>query len=133
MKKRLQRAKRLFEVQHQLYRMELSKLQMAQQEVWQAQEAERSAFSALSSEQSAIPPRLAAGIALSAGTKVRTQQAALETQMEQTLDQARKESVTRRRVENERANVEKAEAKQELEAAIDVFLERKRALSTPHK
>jgi hypothetical protein len=128
MKKRLHRAKRLFEVQHQLYRMELSRLQVAQQAVWQAQQAEQDAFSALGSAQpSAIPPRLAVGMALSAGTKLRTQQAALETQREQTLDQARKESIAKRRVENERAKVEKAEAKQALEAAIDAFLERKRS------
>jgi hypothetical protein len=132
MKKRLHRAKRLFEVQHQLYRMELSKLQLSQQELWQAQQMERDAFSALSSEQSAaIPPQLAVGMALSARTKVRNRQEALEKQMEQTLDQARKESVAKHRVEAERANAEKAEAKQELETAIDAFLERKRSFTPP--
>jgi hypothetical protein len=126
MRKRLQRAKRLFEVQHQLYRMELSKLQAAQQAMWQARQMEQDAFSALSSEQSsAIPPKIAVGMALAAGTKARTQQAVLDLQMEQTLDQARKESVARSRVETERANVEKEEAKQALEAAIDAFLVRK--------
>jgi hypothetical protein len=128
MRKKLHRAKRLFEVQHQLYRMELSKLQVAQQSVWEAQQAEQDAFAALGSERSsAIPPRLAVGMALAAGTKVRAQQTALDAQREQTLDLARKESVTKQRVETERANVEKKEAKQELEAAIDAFLERKRS------
>jgi hypothetical protein len=127
-KKPLYRAKKLFEVQHQLYRMELSKLQALQQSVWQAQKAEQDALSALSAGQpSAMPSRLAATMAAAANTRVRAQQASLETQMAQTLDLARKESIARRRVENERANLEKLEAKQALEAAIDAFLERKRS------
>jgi hypothetical protein len=126
MRKRLKRAKRLLDVQHQLYRMELSALQVAQQAVWQARQMEHDAFAALSSEQSSpVPAKIAVGIALAAGTKVRSKQAAFETQMEQTLDQARKHSVAKRRVETERANVEKEEAKQELESAIDAFLVRK--------
>jgi hypothetical protein len=115
-------------MQHELYRMELSKLQAMQQGMWQAQKAEQDALSLLSAEQpSAIPMGLAAKMAVSASLKVRAQQSVLESQMAQTLDLARKESVAKRRVENERANVEKAEAKQELEAAIDAFLERKRS------
>jgi hypothetical protein len=128
MKKRLHRAKRLFEVQHQLYRMELSKLQLSQSELSQAQKAEEDAFAALSSERgTAIPPQLAVGMALAARTKVRNRQDAVEKQMEQTLDQARKESVAKHRVETERAIAEKAEAKHVLENAIDAFLERKRS------
>ncbi len=128
MNKRLYRAKKLFDVQHQLYRMELSKLQAAQNSVSQAQKAERDALSLLGGEQSpAIPLQLVASIAARTSTKVRTHQAALEAQMAQTLDQARKESVAKRRVENERASVEKMEAKQALEAAIDAFLDRNRS------
>lgn len=127
MKNRLYRAKRLFEVQHQLYRMELSKLQAQQQAVWQARNAEQDALSILSKEQpSAIPARLAAKMAAAANTKVRTQQASLETQMAETLDLARKESVAKQRVETERVKLEKEEAKQALEAAIDAFLGRNR-------
>jgi hypothetical protein len=127
-KKRLHRAKRLFDVQHQLYRMELSKLQAVQQSMWQAQKVELDALSVLGGEQaSAIPLQLAASMAASASTKVRTQHAALEAQVAQTLDQAIKESVSKRRVETERANLEKEEAKQALEAAIDAFLERNRS------
>lgn len=115
-------------MQHQLYRMELSKLQAQQQATWQAEQAERDALSILGGERSsAIPSQLAARMAVSAHNKVRTQLAALEAQMTQTLDQAIKESVTKRKVETERANVEKMEAKQELEAAIDAFLERNRS------
>lgn len=128
MNKRLYRAKKLFDVQHQLYRMELSKLQSAQNSVSQAQKAERDALSILGGEQApAIPLQLVASMAARASTKVRTHQSALEAQMAQTLDQARKESVAKRRVENERASVEKMEAKQALEAAIDAFLDRNRS------
>ena len=114
-------------MQHQLYRMELSKLQAEQQAVWQARNAEQDALSILSGEQpSAIPARLAADMAAAANTRLRTQQASLETQMAQTLDLARKESVAKRRVEIERVDLEKEEAKQVLESAIDAFLGRKR-------
>ncbi len=127
MRRPLYRAKRLFDVQHQLYRMELTKLQASQQSLWQAQQAELDALSALGAEQpSAMPSQLAAKIAAASHTRVRVQQVSLEIQMEQTLDLARKESVARRRLENERANLEKQEAKQSLEAAIDAFLGRKR-------
>jgi fructosamine-3-kinase len=133
-KKSLFRAKRLLDVQHQLYRMELSKLQAQQQTMWQAQKAEQDALSILSAEQtSAVPLKLAADMAASASIKVRAQQAALEAQMAQTLDQAGKESVAKRRVENEKANVEKAEAKQALEAAIDAFLDRSRSSANRQK
>jgi hypothetical protein len=126
-KNRLYRAKRLFEVQHQLYRMELSKLQAQQQAVWQARNAEQEALTILSEEQpSAIPARLAANMAAAANTKIRTQQASLEAQMAQTLDLAGKESVAKKRVETERVKLEKEEAKQALEAAIDAFLGRNR-------
>ena len=134
MKKPLFRAKRLLDVQHQLYRMELSKLQAQQQTMWQAQKSEQDALSVLSAEQaSAVPLKLAAGMAASASIKVRAQQAALEAQMAQTLDQARKESVAKRRVEYEQASVEKAEAKQALEAAIDAFLDRSRSSTNRQK
>lgn len=114
-------------MQHQLYRMELSKLQAQQQAVWQARNAEQEALSILSEEQpSAIPARLAANMAAAANTKVRTQQASLETQMAQTLDLAGKQSVAKKRVETERVKLEKEEAKQALEAAIDAFLARNR-------
>lgn len=127
MKNRLHRAKRLFEVQHQLYHMELSKLQAQQQAVWQARKTEQDALSILSQEQpSLVPARLAANMAAAASAKVRTQQTSLETQTAQTLDLARKESVAKQRVEIERAKVEKEEAKQALEAAIDAFLGRNR-------
>jgi hypothetical protein len=127
MKKPLHRAKRLFDVQHQLYRMELSKLQASQQSLWQAQKAELDALAALGGEQSsAMPSQLAARIAALSNTKVHAQRASVETQMEQTLDLARKEHVARRRLENERTNLEKQESKVALEAAIDAFLGRKR-------
>lgn len=128
MKKQLNRAKRLFDVQQQLYRMELSKLQAARHSVAQAQKAECEALTLLASEQAlAIPLQLAASMAASASTKLRKSRAALEAQMAQTLDQARKESVAKRRVENERASLEKKKAKQALEAAIDTFLDRNRS------
>ncbi|MGO9006489.1 MAG: hypothetical protein ACLQB4_12105 [Beijerinckiaceae bacterium] len=134
MKKPLFRAKRLLDVQRQLYRMELSKLQAQQQTMWQAQKSEQDALSVLSAEQtSAVPLKLAADMAASASIKVRAQQAALEAQMAQTLDQARKESVAKRRVEYEQASVEKAEAKQALEAAIDAFLDRSRSSTNRQK
>jgi len=121
-------------VQRQLYRMELSKLQAQQQTMWQAQKSEQDALSVLSAEQtSAVPLKLAADMAASASIKVRAQQAALEAQMAQTLDQARKESVAKRRVEYEQASVEKAEAKQALEAAIDAFLDRSRSSTNRQK
>ena len=124
----LHRAKRLFDVQHQLYRVELTKLQALQQSMWQAQQAERDALSVLSAEQaSAVPMQLAAPMAASASTKVRAQHVALEAQVAQTLDLAIKESAAKQRVETERANAEKAEAKRALETAIDVFLERTRS------
>jgi len=133
-KKPLFRAKRLLDVQRQLYRMELSKLQAQQQTMWQAQKSEQDALSVLSAEQtSAVPLKLAADMAASASIKVRAQQAALEAQMAQTLDQARKESVAKRRVEYEQASVEKAEAKQALEAAIDAFLDRSRSSTNRQK
>ena len=121
-------------MQRQLYRMELSKLQAQQQTMWQAQKSEQDALSVLSAEQtSAVPLKLAADMAASASIKVRAQQAALEAQMAQTLDQARKESVAKRRVEYEQASVEKAEAKQALEAAIDAFLDRSRSYANGQK
>ena len=121
-------------MQRQLYRMELSKLQAQQQTMWQAQKSEQDALSVLSAEQtSAVPLKLAAGMAASANIKVRAQQAALEAQMAQTLDQARKESVAKRRVEYEQASLEKAEAKQALEAAIDAFLDRSRSSTNRQK
>ncbi len=121
-------------MQRQLYRMELSKLQAQQQTMWQAQKSEQDALSVLSAEQtSAVPLKLAADMAASASIKVRAQQAALEAQMAQTLDQARKESVAKRRVEYEQASVEKAEAKQALEAAIDAFLDRSRSSTNRQK
>jgi hypothetical protein len=133
-KKPLFRAKRLLDVQRQLYRMELSKLQAQQQTMWQAQKSEQDALSVLSAEQtSAVPLKLAADMAASASIKVRAQQAALEAQMAQTLDQARKESVAKRRVEYEQASLEKAEAKQALEASIDAFLDRSRSSTNRQK
>ena len=127
MRKPLHRAKRLFDVQHQLYRMELSKLQASQQSLWQAQKAELDALAALGAgEPSAMPSQLAAKIAARSSVKVHAQRAWVETQMTQTLDLARKEHVAKRRLETERANVEKQESKVALEAAIDAFLGRKR-------
>ncbi len=65
-------------------------------------------------------------MAAAANTKICTQQASLETQMAQTLDLAKMESVAKQRVETERVKLEKEEAKQALEAAIDAFLARNR-------
>jgi len=127
-KKRLYRAKRLFEVQHQLYRMELLKLQEVQHAAAQAHKAERDALTLLSAEHSdAIPLQLVARMSVSASIKARTYRFMAEAQMAQTLDQSGKESVARRRLDAERADLSKLEAKGALEAAVDAFLERERS------
>ncbi len=128
MKKPISRAKRLFEVQHQLYRMELLKLHELQHAAAQAHKAERDALSLLGAEHSpAIPLQLVARMPAAASVKVRTSQSMLEAQMAQTLDQSGKESVARRRLDAERADLSKVEAKRALEAAVDAFLERERS------
>ncbi|MFY9643283.1 MAG: hypothetical protein WCD20_16380 [Rhodomicrobium sp.] len=128
MKRPLSRAKRLFEVQHQLYRMELLKLHELQHAAAQAQKAERDALSLLSAgHPAAIPLQLVARMPAAASIKVRASQSMLEAQMARTLDLSGKESVARQRLDAERADHSKLEAKRALEAAVDAFLERERS------
>ncbi len=128
MKNRLYHVKRLFEVQHQLYRMELLKLHEFQHTAAQAHKAESDALSLLSAGHSpAIPLQLVARMSAAASIKARAHQAMLEAQMAQTLDQSGKESVARRRLDDERADLSKLRAKRVLEAAVDAFLERERS------
>lgn len=127
MEKRLLRAKRLFEVQHQLYRTELQKLQELQQAAARAKKAEDDALSLLGTGSSAsIPPQLLSRVSQSAGLKARALQSALEAQTAQTLDQSMKEAAAKARYDSARAESLEREAKRELESAIDAYLRRER-------
>ncbi|MGO8952863.1 MAG: hypothetical protein ACLP1W_15500 [Rhodomicrobium sp.] len=125
MKKRVQRAKRLFKVQQQLLRTELQKLQTLQYSLADAQQAEADAISSLGAEGSlAIPPQLVVRRAAAASVKIQTQQSLLDLQIEKTLGHAKRDNMAKRLLESEQENLSKAEAKRALEATIDAFLER---------
>lgn len=127
MKKPLQRAKRLYDVQHQLFRLEFLKLQTARYAVTRAEKSESDAFALFEAgDYPPVPPQLAARIAASARKKVETFNDTVKSQVDKTVDQARKESAAKKRLETEEAEFAKAEAKNELEDAIEALLARKR-------
>jgi cell division protein FtsL len=54
--------------------------------------------------------------------RIRNCEALLETQIEKTLDQARKEQLVRKKLESEYKNLSREEAKLALQLTIDAYL-----------
>lgn len=104
MRNRVRRAGRLFELQHELLQAELAKLKELQNALTQAQQAETGTLDYLFAEwPPALPPQFIGRMAAAAISKVRAHEAALQSQMNKTLEQARKEAAAKRRFEGERA------------------------------
>ncbi len=126
-KNRARRAKRLLDVQHQLLRIDLVKLQTLQQAMTAAQKTEDDAFSLLNAE---VPPQIPVEMLLRmagcARAKISAHRSVVDSQKARTLEQARREAVAKRSFDAAAASLSELEAKQALQAAIDAFLCRHR-------
>ncbi len=126
MKKPLQRAKRIYDVQRQLFRMEFLKLQTARYEVTRAEQSEIAAFALMEAgDYPPVPPQLAAQIAASARQNIQTLSEAVKSQVDKTVDQARKESAAKKKLGTEKVESAKVEAKSALEDVIEALLARR--------
>jgi hypothetical protein len=123
MNKRIRRAKKLVQVQSQLLMMERLELQTIKEAMAEAQKEEQKAIALLSEgEFDAIPARLLVRRAASAALKVKSCESLLQTQIEKTLDHARKEQVVKKRLEYEYASLFRKETELALQMAIDAYL-----------
>ncbi len=121
MKNRIKRAKRLLQVQSRLLLTERLELQSLRDELAQAQDDEQKAI-ALLNQESPVPPALLVRRAASAAIKAKNSEALLETQVEKTLDHARREQLVKKKLESETRTQSQNEMKMALQAAIDAYL-----------
>ncbi len=122
MKNRIRRAKKLLQVQNQMLLAERLQLQTLEGTLEQARKHENDAFSLLNDERSQVPPHFLVRRAASSIMRIRNCEALLETQIEKTLDQARKEQLVRKKLESEYKNLSREEAKLALQLTIDAYL-----------
>ena len=98
MKNRIQRAKRLLHVQSRLLLTERLELQIVKDALAAAQEEEQKAIALLNREESPmIPSSFLVRRAASSAVKIKNWDALLETQVEKTLDHARREQLVKKR------------------------------------
>ena len=123
MKKRIRRAKKLLKVQSQLLMTERLELHTLKEAMAEAQQEEQKAFALLSEGGfDAIQPRLLVRRAASAALRIKSCESLLQTQIEKTLDHARKEQLVKKRLEDEYASLLKKETELSLQMAIDAYL-----------
>lgn len=105
MKKRIQRAKKLLQVQSQLLLTERLELQTLKDAMAEAQKEEEKAIALLSEQRfDVIPPSFLARRVAASAIKIKSCEALLETQIAKTLDHARKEQLVRKKLDHEYAS-----------------------------
>jgi hypothetical protein len=123
MRKKIQRTKKLLEVQKKLLLTERGELQNLKDTLAQAHKEEDEAFSLLNDEGSTvIPPHLLVRRAVSSAVKIRDFEGLLQAQTERTLDQARREQLVRKKLDSHYADLSRADLKTALQVTIDAYL-----------
>jgi len=123
MKNRIRRAKRLLRVQSRLLLTERHELQTLKGSLAQAQEAEQKAIALLNQEESPmIPSSFLVRRAAFSAVKIKNWEGLLETQVEKTLDHARREQLVKKRLDSETESFARNEQKIALQTTIDAYL-----------
>ena len=123
MKNRIRRAKRLLRVQSRLLLTERLELQTVKDALAAAQEEEQQAIALLNREESPMIPScfLVRRAAFSA-VKIKNWKGLLETQVEKTLDHARREQLVKKRSDSETESFARNEQQIALQTTIDAYL-----------
>ena len=123
MKNRIRRAKRLLRVQSRLLLTERLELQTVKDALAAAQEEEQQAIALLNREESSVIPSsfLVRRAAFSA-VKIKNCKGLLETQVEKTLDHARREQLVKKRLDSATESFARSELKVALQTTIDAYL-----------
>jgi hypothetical protein len=123
MKNRIRRAKRLLRVQSRLLLTERLELQTVKAALAGAQEEEKQAIAILNREESSmIPSSFLVRRAVSSAVKIKNCEGLLETQVEKTLDHARREQLVKKRLDSETESFARSEEKIALQTTIDAYL-----------
>ena len=123
MKNRIRRAKRLLRVQSRLLLTERLELQTVKDALAAAQEEEQKAIALLNQEESPmIPSSFLVRRAASSAVKIKNWEGLLETQLEKTLDHARREQLVKKRLDSETEIFARNELKIALQTTIDAYL-----------
>lgn len=123
MKKRIQRAKKLLDVQSQLLMTERLELQVLKDAMADAQKEEQKAIALLAENGlDAIPPSFLVRRAVSSALRIKTYESLLQAQIEKTLDHARKEQLVRKRLDSEYASHFRKESELALQVTVDAYL-----------
>jgi len=123
MKNRIRRAKRLLRVQSKLLLTERLELESVRGELAQAREEEQKAIALLNEEAPPeVPPSFLVRRAAASAVKIKNWEGLLETQVEITLDHARREQLVKKKLESETENFSRNEQKIALQAMIDAYL-----------
>ncbi len=123
MKNRIRRAKRLLQVQSRLLLTERLELQTLRDTLAEAREEEQKAISLLNDEAcQVVPPSFLIRRAVSSAAKIKSCEALLESQVEKTLDHARREQLVKKKLDLAHETLSKHESNIALQAAIDAYL-----------
>ena len=122
MKTKIRRIKKLLKLQSHLLSTERLELQTIKDAMEQTQREHHEAVSLLSEPPDCIPSDFLIHRAKASATKIRNCEALLETQREKTLDQARKEKLVKKKLDEEFANLSRLEQAHALQQAIDAYL-----------
>lgn len=123
MKNRIRRAKRLLRVQSRLLLTERLELQTVKDALAAAQEEEQQAIALLNREESPmIPSSFLVRRAAFSAVKIKNWEGLLETQVEKTLDHARREQLVKKRLDSETESFARNEQKIALQTTIDAYL-----------
>jgi hypothetical protein len=123
MKNRIRRAKRLLRVQSKLLLTERLELESVRGELAQAREEEQKAIALLNEEAPPeVPPSFLVRRAATFAVKIKNWEGVLETQVEKTLDHARREQLVKKKLESETENFSRNEQKIALQAMVDAYL-----------
>ncbi len=123
MKNRIKRAKRLLRVQSRLLLTERLELQTVNNALAQAREAEQKAIALLNQEEPPlVPSNFLVRRAVSSAVRIKNWEAQLETQLEKTLDHARREQLVKKKLDSENESFSRNESKIALQATIDAYL-----------
>lgn len=123
MKNRIRRAKRLLRVQSKLLLTERLELESMRGELAQAREEEQKAIALLNEEAPPeVPPNFLVRRAAASAVKIKNWEGLLETQVEKTLDHARREQLVKKKLESETENFSRNEQKIALQAMVDAYI-----------
>ena len=123
MKNGIRRAKRLLRVQSRLLLTERLELQTVKDALAAAQEEEQQAIALLNREESPmIPSSFLVRRAAFSAVKIKNWEGLLETQVEKTLDHARREQLVKKRLDSETESFARNEQKIALQTTIEAYL-----------